>query len=249
MDFDPWSPEVRADPHSFWSRLRDVDPVHRAVGPVTGRTFWFVTRYEDCVAALRHPDLGKEYDKHLDPDQIAAQPDDQGPFRVLGRSMLFLDPPDHSRLRALVRPAFGPRAMARLEARVEGIAADLVSSLDGSFDLIASFALPLPVTVIAELLGIPAADHARFRGWTDAVLGRTGSGAEEAMAAAMTAGMEFIEYLDDLAARRRAEPGDDLISHLLHALMYVAGWRTAPRWSPRQWRRCSVSTDRWRPPP
>ncbi|HSJ27462.1 MAG TPA: cytochrome P450 [Acidimicrobiia bacterium] len=213
MSSEPWNPSIRADPHSYWNALRDTEPVAPRVGPVTGTTFWFLTRYDDCVAALRSPVLGKEPEKHLDPS-LLVDFGEQGPFEVLGRNMLFVDPPDHTRLRGLVRDGFSNRAVEGLVPRIEAVVDDLLDELGdrSSFDLIESFALPLPVTVIAEMLGVPASDQSRFRAWTDAFLGRVGT-QEEAMAA----GMEFIAYLNDLAERRRAEPHDDLVSFLLHA--------------------------------
>lgn len=209
----PWDPSIRADPHSYWNALRTTEPVAPRVGPVTGNTFWIVTRYDDCVTALRSQAIGKEPDKHL-PPELVADFGDQGPFEVLGRNMLFLDPPDHTRLRGLVRDGFSNRSVDRLVPRIEAIVADLLDELDGrsSFDLIESFALPLPVRVIAEMLGVPTADQSRFRSWTDAVLGRAAS-----MDESMTAGMEFIAYLNDLAELRRADPQEDMISFLLHA--------------------------------
>ncbi|MFO7548025.1 MAG: cytochrome P450 [Acidimicrobiia bacterium] len=213
MDFNPWDPAVRRDPHAFWNRLRQTHPVYPAIGPQTGRTFWMLTRYDDCVAALRNPALGKEYEKHLPPELAAEQPSDQGAFQVLGRNMLFLDPPDHTRLRGLVRHAFSPKAMEALEPRVESIARSRLDALDpsGPFDLVETYALPIPVTVIAEMLGVPVADQDRFRTWTDLML--RGSTIE----AAMAAGMEFIAYLNDLAVERRRRPGDDLVTSLLTA--------------------------------
>lgn len=209
--FDPWNRAHRADPHSFWNEARESLRLPSAVGPVTGRTFWFPLRHEDCLATLRHPSIGKEPDKHLDASLLGAFPG-QGPFDVLGRNMLFVDPPDHTRLRRLVREPFSARAIESLRPRIEAITNDLVDAIGdrSEFDLIADLALPLPVTVIAELLGIPVADRDRFRAWTQAVLGRVGTEAEM-----VAAGMEFIQYLNDLAERRRAEAGDDLISYLL----------------------------------
>jgi cytochrome P450 len=210
--FDPWNPAHRADPHAFWNAARDSLGLPSAIGPVTGRRFWFPLRHEDCLAALRHPALGKEPEKHLTPQQMEGTLLGQGPFDILGKNMLFLDPPDHTRLRRLVREPFSLRAIERMRPRVEVIASELVAGLAGrdSFDLIADLALPLPVTVIAELLGIPSADRDRFRAWTQAVLGRGES--EEAM---LAAGMEFIQYLNDLAELRRSDPGDDLVTYLL----------------------------------
>jgi cytochrome P450 len=165
------------------------------------------------VTALRSHTLGKEPDKHLDPTLIADF-GDQGPFEVLGRNMLFLDPPDHTRLRSLVREGFSNRAVETLAPRIAAIVDELVDRIGDrpDFDLIADFALPLPVTVIAEMLGIPSADQHRFRDWTDHFLGRVGNPEES-----MTAAMEFIQYLNDLAEARRTDPRDDLISFLLHA--------------------------------
>jgi cytochrome P450 len=210
---DPWDPTIRPDPHSYWNQLRSVEPVAARKGPVTGNTFWLLTTYDDCVTALRSQRLGKEPEKHLDP-QLIADFGEQGPFEVLGRNMLFLDPPDHTRLRALVRDGFSNRTVEALVPRIEAIVDDLLAALGDrpSFDLIDAFALPLPVTVIAELLGIPPSDHTRFRAWTDAVLGRVGTEVE-----AMGAGMEFIQYLNDLAETRRSDPRNDMISFLLHS--------------------------------
>ncbi len=210
--FDPWNPAHRADPHAFWSAARNSLGLASAIGPVTRRRFWFPLRHQDCLAVLRHPAMGKEPEKHLTSQQLEGTLLGQGPFDVLGRNMLFLDPPDHTRLRRLVREPFSLRAVEQLRPRVEAIASDLVGRLAGrrSFDLIADLALPLPVTVIAELLGIPVSDRDRFRAWTQAVLGRADTEAEM-----MTAGMEFIQYLNDLAEQRRSDPGDDLITYLL----------------------------------
>jgi cytochrome P450 len=208
---EPWDPAIRADPHAYWNRLRAIEPVAARVGPVTGNTFWLLTAYDDCLTALRSPVLGKQPEKHLDPS-LVADFGEQGPFAILGRNMLFLDPPDHTRLRALVRDGFSNRTVDALVPRIEAIVVDLIEGIGDSFDLIEDFALPLPVIVIAELLGIPSGDQRRFREWTDAFLGRVGTQED-----AMNAGMEFIAYLNDLAADRRADPQDDLISFLIRA--------------------------------
>jgi cytochrome P450 len=210
---EPWDPVIRADPHSYWNELRKVEPVASRIGPVTGNTFWMLTRYEDCVKALRSPVMGKEPEKHLDPS-LVADFGEQGPFEILGRNMLFSDPPDHTRLRGLVRDGFSNRAVEHLVPRIDAIVGQLVDDIgdQASFDLIEALALPLPVIVIAEMLGVPAADQSRFRAWTDLFLGRTGTEEES-----MTAGMEFIQYLNDLAAVRRSDPREDMISFLLHA--------------------------------
>ena len=211
MRFEPWDRSIRSDPHAFWNHWRDRAGTMAAVGPQTGRTFQFVMAHSDVVSALRSPTIGKEPERHL--PNVETDFAMEGPFAVLGRNMLFVDPPDHTRLRRLVRDGFSNRAMDALEPRIAQIAENLVGRLStDEFDLIAEFALPLPVTVIAEMLGVPLADQDRFRAWTQAILGRGVDSEEEIM----LAGMEFVNYLNDLATDRRADPTDDLTSYLLH---------------------------------
>lgn len=211
MSPQPWDPSIRPDPHAYWNALREVEPVAARVGPVTGNTFWLLTCFDDCVTALRSQTLGKEPEKHIDAS-LVADFGEQGPFEILGRNMLFLDPPNHTRLRGLVRDGFSNRTVEALVPRIQAIVDGLIDELGERFDLIEDFALPLPMIVIAELLGIPASDRSRFRGWTNAFLGRVGTQEDS-----MNAGMEFIQYLNDLAERRRADPRDDMISFLVHA--------------------------------
>ncbi len=212
MRFEPWDQSHRSDPHAFWNRWRDQAGTRGAVGPQTGRTFQFVMAHADVVSALRSSTIGKEPERHL--PNVETDFAMEGPFAVLGRNMLFVDPPDHTRLRRLVRDGFSNRAMDALEPRIAQVAEGLIEQISGrdEFDLISEFALPLPVTVIAEMLGVPLADQGRFRTWTQAILGRGVDSEEEIM----LAGMEFVNYLNDLANERRANPTDDLTSYLLH---------------------------------
>ncbi|MDX1691489.1 MAG: cytochrome P450 [Acidimicrobiia bacterium] len=213
-DFDPWDPSHRADPHALYREMRTAAPAYRGVGPVTGRSFWFLTRYDDCVEALKAPHdvLGKEYERHLDPDQIAAQPTTPDATAILNRNLLSVDPPDHTRLRRLVQRSFTNRAVDRLEDRIDAIAVDLLEQIDEpAFDLIEAYAAPLPVTVIAEMLGVPEPDRPKFRAWSNAIL------RAETEEQGMAAGMEFIAYLNDLIAARRTEPRDDLTTELVQA--------------------------------
>jgi cytochrome P450 len=213
--FDPWDPAHLPDPHALYRRMRTEAPVWRGIGPVTGRPIWFLTRYDDCVAALRDHRLGKDFAAHLDPDQVEAeQALEARPLEPLGRNMLFVDPPDHTRLRRLVAKEFTPRAIAGLEERVTKLASSLLDDLAGRdrIDLIADFAHPLPVTVISEMLGIPIEDRERFRRWVDIVLrGPIGSDQQT------LAGMEFIAYLNEAIESRRRAPRDDLLTALIHA--------------------------------
>lgn len=213
--FDPWDRTHLPDPHALYRAMRTDAPVWRGIGPVTGRPIWFLTRYDDCVAALRDSRLGKDLERHLDAEQVAAERAlEAGPLEPLGRNMLFVDPPDHTRLRRLVAKEFTPRAIADLEPRIAAIAADLLDDLAGrtQIDLVADFAHPLPVTVISEMLGIPIEDRVRFRRWVDVVLrGPVGSDQQT------LAGMEFIAYLNDAIESRRSAPRNDLLTALINA--------------------------------
>lgn len=210
--FDPWDPAVRANPHPFYHHLRAEAPVYACHGPVSGATFWFLTRYDDCVATLRDKRIGKEIEKHLpDSSEVADVP--QSGFEVLNRNMLFVDPPDHTRLRRLVSTAFTPRIIAELEPRIVQIGSELIEAVTDrdEIDLIADFAFPLPVTVIAEMLGVPASDRDLFRGWTKRLI------FSDDMFDAQLAGLEFVAYMNEQIDHRRSHPGDDLLTGLLDA--------------------------------
>jgi cytochrome P450 PksS len=193
--------------------MRIEDPVHRDVGPVTGRDFWFLTRYDDCVAVLKDPRFGKEIQKYLSPDQLGEQTPEDEAFAPINRHLLNLDPPDHTRLRALVHKAFTPRVVENLQPRIEQIASDLLDSMQDNSqeDLIASFGFPLPITVIAELLGVPIADQDKFRRWTKTLL--FGNNMEEGAATVM----EFAMYMHALLDQRLSHPRDDLLTALVHS--------------------------------
>lgn len=210
-----WDTHTRRNAAALYARVRAEDPVHRAIGPVTGNTFWFLTRYDDVVKALKDPHLGKEPDKHLPPDEAARYTGSgaaDNPFSAIDRNMLFLDPPDHTRLRALVHKAFTPRMVENLRPRIESIAANLLAAMDGGeVDLLAEYAFPLPITVIAEMLGVPAADRDRFREWTRVLL------FDSDYYRSAQAAMAFTQYLNDLCDDRQAHPTDDLITGLVHA--------------------------------
>ncbi len=209
--FGVFTMAARADPQAVYARMRATDPVHCAIGPMSGHNFWFITRYEDCVTALKNPNLGKEFRRKLPPEVVAAYGDEEPAFALMNRNMLFVDPPNHTRLRGLVHRAFTPRIIENLRSRIHAIAHELLEALPttGHFDLIGQYAFPLPITVIAELLGIPAGDRDRFRDWTKALLfGRT-------MDETNIAAMEFMMYFHAMFDDRRAQPREDLISGLV----------------------------------
>src|SRR5262245_16207934 len=148
VTFDIWNPKVRANPQAMYAQMRVEAPIYAGIGPITGRRFWFFTRYDDCVAVLKDPRFGKEFRNVLTPEQLASQPDDAA-FASINRHLLDLDPPDHTRLRALVHKAFTPRIVENLRPRIQEIANNL---LDGAqdqreFDLLDTYGFPLPITV------------------------------------------------------------------------------------------------------
>ncbi|HYO55537.1 cytochrome P450 [Archangium sp.] len=211
--YDLWTPAHRANPRPLYARLRQEAPVVRLVEPVRQAPFWLVSRYEDVVALLRDGRLAKDSRK-LSPQRRSRF------FRLsqdaLTRHMLNADPPDHTRLRTLVSQAFTPRRIEALRPRITALASGLLEAAlaQGSVDFIDAFAFPLPVIVIAEMLGVPVEDRDPFRAWTHTLLVPQASGGLERI---KEAGENFVQYFTSLLERRRAEPGDDLVSALLAA--------------------------------
>lgn len=215
---DLFSPAFKADPYPTCARLRENAPVYRATLP-NGEGMWVVTHYEDVMAVYKDERFIKDFRNALTPEQLAnlPLPFQSREFQLLMRHMLSSDPPDHTRLRALVSKGFTPRRIEELRPRIQQIADELLQAVQerGSMDLIGEYAFPLPITVIGELLGIPESDHDRFRDWSNAIINQFGAGTLSPEAAA--AAREFGLYLDNLIERRRAAPGDDLISALVVA--------------------------------
>jgi len=215
--YDIWSAKARANPQALYEQMRAEAPIYRAVGPMSGNNFWFFTRYDDCMAILKNDEkIGKEFRKHL-PVEVANKwgppPDPNDVFEVINHHLLDLDPPDHTRLRALVHKAFTPRVIENLRPRIQEIADDLLDRMEGvgKADLINTFSFPLPITVIAEMLGIPSADRDKFRDWTRNLL--FVPDADENRRAAM----EFGMYMNSLIDERRENPQEDVLSGLIQA--------------------------------
>ena len=216
MTYDPWSPEFVADPYPAYAELRRDRPVY--FDEPTGQ--WVVTRHADVNALLRDRRLGRTY-LHVASHEEFGRPEEPeflAPFwRLIRAGMLDVEPPDHTRLRRLVSKAFTPRRVEGLRARVRELATELARGLAerGGGDLLAEVAEPLPVTVIAEMLGIPAADQPLLRPWSAQICGMYElDPPDETQRTAVRASVEFSEYLRDLARTRRAAPGEDLISAL-----------------------------------
>jgi cytochrome P450 len=217
--FDPWDPAFVADPYPAYAELRALGRLHY----YEPSDQWLVPHHADVSALLRDRRLGRTYQHRFSHEDFGrtAPPPEHEPFHTLNdHGMLDLEPPDHTRIRRLVSKAFTPRTVEQLKPYVHGLAGDLVSRLvkAGGGDLLTDVAEPLPVAVIAEMLGIPEADRAPLRPWSAAICGMYELGpSQETARNAVQASVEFSDYLRELIAARRKEPGEDLISGLIAA--------------------------------
>ncbi|WP_345581946.1 cytochrome P450 [Streptomyces prasinosporus] len=219
LAFDPWDPAFVADPYPAYAELRERGRVH-FFEPTNQ---WLVPHHADVSALLRDRRLGRTYLHRFTHEEFGRTPPppEHEPFHTLNdHGMLDLEPPDHTRIRRLVSKAFTPRTVQRLAPYVRGLARDLVAALveAGGGDLLKDVAEPLPVAVIAEMLGIPESDRAPLRPWSADICGMYElNPPREAAARAVRASVEFSDYLRELIAERRENPGDDLISGLIAA--------------------------------
>ncbi|WP_328584368.1 cytochrome P450 family protein [Streptomyces sp. NBC_00370] len=204
-DLSALGQEFVDDPYPVYAELRSRGPVHRVRTAASGE-FWLVVDHEVGRAALSDPRLSNDI------RQSADWADDGG--NSIGLNMVQTDPPQHTRLRQLVAKGFTARRIEALRPRVRKIADELVDGLleRGQADLVEAFALPLPLAVICELLGVPAADRKTFHDWYLTSTDFTRPEAAGAAAGAMTG------YLAELIAAKREEPGEDLLSALARAM-------------------------------
>jgi cytochrome P450 len=220
-EFDYADAGFQKDPYPVYAIMRRDSPVHyRRINDQLA--VWSCFRYDDVVSVLR----GSQYDTMTFPPEIIdtflAQP--ASPYhslaRIVSAVMLVKDGADHSRLRGLVNKAFTPRMVEALRPRVVGLVDELLDALAGrdEIDLLTDFAAPLPIIVIAELLGIPPEDREQLRHWSDAMATfLDGSIRDAHMADAAAAASEMAHYLEGIFDERRHEPRDDLISGLVSA--------------------------------
>jgi cytochrome P450 len=209
VTYNPLTPRVYLNPYPKYVELRAKDPVHWS--PLLES--WIVTRYADADAILRDFKRFSNDPRNHRTSRPPTPIENPGGF-----SMLFFDPPDHTRLRSLVSKAFSPVAIAALAPRIRGIVDELLDQISdpGRFDLIDALAYPLPVIVMAEMLGIPAGDRAQFKSWSDRrarILEPTIR--PEEIEDANRATYELDDYFRTIIAERRVAPRNDLISVLL----------------------------------
>ena len=216
--FNPFLPSYEANPYPAYAALRAEDPVHFSAAIQA----WVLTAYEDCERVLRDADTFSS-SSYTASGQLATALQQQRRAFPLGEvpTVLNSDPPVHTRLRMLLNRAFTPRAIDGLRPHVEEIAASLLADADragGRFDAVTGFAQPLPIIVIAELLGVPPSDRDRLKAWSTAIANTTNVlNTEPALAAARQATLELIAYMDEVVAQRRTAPGADIMTALVQA--------------------------------
>jgi cytochrome P450 len=243
-ELDIGDPDFMADAYDTYADLRAKGPVSRVRfrggaeeasgddreeqrGFFGGQETFFITHYDEVVATLLDRRFSVDPRSGMSPEQV-EQEEAQTPeeFRLLSRSIISLDPPDHTRLRKLVQPSFTGRGIQALRGSIQQVVDDLLDEAerdaaergeaapDRRMDLIEAFAYPFPVTVISDMLGIPREDRETIRGWTENLLRVDRGRVDEEVRAGLR---EFIDYLRDLFERKRRAPTDDMISRLVHA--------------------------------
>lgn len=213
-------PDIRSDPYPFYKQLREQDPVHwdEEMG------FWILTRYDD-IASLYTDDrfsraqgLMRGFERLSKDDQRIARP----VYHSFSKTVFYADPPYHTHLRGLMNHAFTPRRVELLRPYIQQIVDELLTAAqsEGGMDIIPAVAYPLPVMVIAELLGLPAGDREHFKQWSDdlfAILGTVRHKPQHLLDRAAHSLAEMTGYIRKLSQKRREDPQDDLLSALLLA--------------------------------
>jgi cytochrome P450 len=217
--FDPSDPAFLEDPYSTLNRLRESAPVFYH----EGRERWFVTRHEDVRACLRDKRMGRNFRHVMTPEEIGVPPLDprwQAFWQTERWSLLWLEPPDHTRIRKLVAAAFTPRSVETLREPARELAEELLEPLAeaGEMELLCDYAQPYSIAVICRMLGVPLDRHRDLLDWSHRMVKMYEFDVpDEAAVAANRAAGEFQDYVRALIAERRAHPRDDMVSALVEA--------------------------------
>lgn len=218
MIMDLTDPAIRNNPYPVYAELRKTNPVTRATVPFMGET-WLVTRYDDVLCALKHPGLSSDARK-VNSAMAQAHTTWWMPriLQSFQNSMVMVDDPDHRRLRNLVHQAFTPRRIEHLSADIDRIVDGLLDQLagKGTADLLADFALPLPLTVISDMMGVPQKDRHTFHKWSGQFLEVSG-GNPAVFLRQLPNAFRLSRFFNRLIALRRSHPGDDLVTALVQA--------------------------------
>jgi len=208
--------EYVASPYELYDDLRSTSPVYWS----ERFEAWILTRYDDVAAVIRDTDHFSNAERL---PALLRQLPAQAYQRLSALSSHFSvglvhsDPPDHTRLRALVSKAFTPRAVEAMRPRIEELVTSLLDEAGPSFDVVEKFAYPLPMIVVSDLVGIPAEDRDQFKAWSTQIFAFIGTGRPDAgtAMASQAALLELVEYFKQLFANKRQHPGDDLLSQLV----------------------------------
>ena len=213
---DVTSPAFKANPFPWYAQLREEAPVYPVTIPSRRERAWLVTRYADVVSVLKDERLLKNRMNAMTPEQLAQATRVPPAFAALQRSLLSLDGADHDRLRALVHQAFTQRMIEGMRDQIQVVVDELLdaAAAKGSMNLIEDYAMPLPLTMIGRILGVPAADNAKFHHWTKVVV-TIGTNRDPASVGPDV--MSMVQYLREQIAARRAQPQADLITGLVAA--------------------------------
>jgi cytochrome P450 len=219
VDFNPFDPRLRSDPYAVYRQLREEAPVYWS----EIMQVWVLTRYNDVLSVLRDQSRFSS-DRRLATNQFVQQLEEfrqaSGP---VGRTptMLSLDPPAHTRMRNLVNKAFTPRVVERIRPHIHEIADELIDALPepGRIDVVTDLAIPLPVIVIAEVLGVPREDRTRFKAWSSDIAGTLAGPfqPQDVLDRAQKSSLELADYFREQIDLRRREPREDLLSALVQA--------------------------------
>ncbi len=224
VDYDPFNPANTQNPYPLYKRMREEAPVWR--GGMYDDVF--LSRHADITAVLRDAERFSSDSSNLAPEVRAQNPSAEDADQNMmagflgGKIMLFSDPPDHTRLRRLASHAFTPRSIEKWRPRIRGLVEEMLSEVGpgDEFDVMATLARPLPVVVIAELLGVPLADQEKFAGWAvplARMIDPDSNMGPDDYSAAISAAMEFVGYFNALIEERRGAPSDDVLSTLIAA--------------------------------
>jgi pimeloyl-[acyl-carrier protein] synthase len=228
VEFDYFSPDFRANPYAAYSRLREQAPVSWGMGFEPGMPgVWHIARYADIQRILKDPRFTHQHARETHggvaagTEASAAPANDEAQlFRELsGLSLLFIDPPDHTRLRALVSKAFTPRMVESVRPRAQALADELLDAATaGTLDVIGGYAMPLTLTVISEMLGVPIGSREEMREWAGVLVQAVDAKRDIAIYGPATAvTMRLVALFQGVLEERRAQPRNDLISELLQA--------------------------------
>ena len=214
---DVTNANFKANPFPFYAKLRTEAPVFPVTVPMpTKQRAWLITRYSDVQDVLKDARFAKNPRNAMSLEQLKKRHWMPPMFKPLEQNMLDLDGPDHTRLRALVHKAFTPRLIEQMRDEIQALTDELLNAAEpkGSMDLIADFALPLPLTIIGRILGVPAKDNDKFHSWTNTLLS---AGTNMNYVVFIPTIMRFMGYMKKLIKEWRAHPKDDMVTALVQA--------------------------------